>query len=200
MSAYPTDTSGIGYYNFPTLNASFQGYGKSSMTVGASAYTCPGPSYYLRDNTANITSSTNPTVAVLEGGVNDEICACARPCTAAPSADFSAAYLAMLRNMAGNMSAGGILIARGILPYGGSTNNASTIAAWRAAQAAAVAAYNASPTSGVQAFYVDPTGWVSTTTDLVGSLHPNDTGYAKVRLQMIPIEQAAISIHSTAWF
>ena len=198
LSLYPSDHSGIDYFTFPTINASILGAGTSSQTVSVCANGCLGTSYYLRDHTSQIDGIAKPTIALANGGVNDEIYACTATCTANPPAQFNTDYTTMLTNMAGNMQAGGIIIARGILPN--SSNNSSTITTWRAAQQAAVAAYNASPTNGVQAFFVDPTGWVNTTTDLVGGLHPNDTGYAKMKLQMIPIEQAAITIRSTAWF
>ena len=200
LSAYPNNRTGIDYFTYPTLNASFMGFGFTGQTVGVCANGCIGSSYYLRDHASVLTTIVKPTIAFANGGVNDEIYACTATCTANPPAGFTTDYTTMLTNMAGNMQAGGVIIARGILPYGGTTNNASTIAAWRAAQLAGVVAYNASKTNGVTAFFVDPTGWVNTTTDLVGSLHPNDTGYAKMRLQMIPIEQAAVFVRSAAWF
>ena len=198
LSLYPNDRTGIDYFNYPTLNASFLDVGTSSQTVSVCANSCIGTSYYLRDHTSQVVGIAKPTVVFANGGVNDEIYACSGTCTASPPAAFTTDYTTMLTNLAGNMQAGGVIIARGVLPT--SSNNSSTIAQWRAAQAAGVAAYNASKTNGVTAFFVDPTGWVNTTTDLVGGLHPNDGGYLKIRAQEIPIEQAAISIRSTAWF
>jgi len=199
LSGYPNDHTGVDYFAFPLLNASYLGAGTTGETVSVCANACIGTSNYLRDHTSQIATIVKPTIAVAEGGVNDEIYACASPCTMNPPAQFTTDYTSMLTNMAGNMQAGGVIIARGVLPFGGTTNNSSTIAAWRAAQQAAVAAYNASPANGVTAFFVSPAGWVNTTTDLVGGLHPNDTGYAKMKLQMIPIEQGAIFIRSSAW-
>ena len=197
LSGYPNDRTGIDYFGYPALNASFMGAGAIGQPVSVCANGCIGTSNYLRDHTSQIATIVKPTIAVAEGGINDEIYACGKPCTANPPAQFTIDYTAMLTNMAGNMQAGGLIVARGVQPYNG--NNSSTIAAWRAAQLAGVVAYNASKTNGVTAFFVDPTGWVNTTTDLVGGLHPNDTGYAKMRLRMIAIEQAAILVRSSAW-
>ena len=197
LSGYPNDHTGIDYFAFPLLNASYLGAGTIGETVSVCANGCIGTSNYLRDHTSQIAAIVKPTIAMAEGGINDEIYACGSPCTANPPAQFTTDYTAMLTNMAGNMQAGGVILARGVTPY--KANNSSTISSWRAAQLAGVVAYNASQTNGVTAFFVDPTGWVNTTTDLVAGVHPNDTGYAKMQLQMIPIEQAAAFVRSSAW-
>ena len=201
-SGYSTDHSCIGFFAYPTVLTSFMTAGTPSQTISACANGCGGTSYYLRDHTSQVVTNTKPIIVVEEGGINDEIYACPATCTANAPAGFITDYTTTLTNLAGNMQAGGIIIALGVLPYGGSTNNASTIANWRAAINSAVVAYNASKTNGVTAFFVNPTGWMNVnTTDLFPDLlHPIDAGYAKIRTQMIPIMQAAVMSRSTAWF
>ena len=202
LSGYSTDETGLGYDVFPTLNVSINAYGVSGQVVSTCANGCIGTTGYLRDHTGNIVAIAKPSILVVEGSVNDEVYACSGTCTANPSTTFNTDYVTMLTNAAGNMQAGGIIIALGVQPFGGSTNNSSTIANWRAAIKADVATYNATPTNGVLAFYVDTTGWwnVNTTDMYTDLLHPMDAGYSKEKLQLIPTYQGAIFARSAAWF
>lgn len=189
ITGYPSDIRAIDYW-FRDTGLSYVVYESGNPSQPVSTVTSgSGTSGFLKNNTAQISTRTPPTIAIAQGAVNDEIFSgFASPSDAGST--FTADHVTMLNNLAARMQAGGKLLVRGILPYIG-TNSANRLS-WEAAQSASTTTYNSAPINAVTACFYNTDGWIGAG-DWSDNLHPNDAGNAKVRAREIPIVAGAAS-------